>query len=238
MYAFLIERIHQVLQGFFKRLARASYVEAHVALASVAKHLAVVESEVSVVNEEFTELFALQVRIGAVEPEKEGSLRTHDADFRQVLCNEVLGKADLGAQYTDGTGKTVTLEDFMDGGKCIIAVLGAGEEPTNHVLNDISVFKEDFEKSGMKILMVFADGENARRFKASDFPRLPGNIELGTDMDGSVKASLLDGAGSSRSALPVVGVIDAGGDITFLSSGYMIGIGERLLRDFPDESGQ
>ena len=83
-----------------------------------------------------------------------------------------------------------------------------------------------------------ADGENARRFKASDFPRLPGNIVLGTDMDGSVKASLLDGAGSSRSALPVVGVIDAGGDITFLSSGYMIGIGERLLRDFPDESGQ
>ena len=166
-----------------------------------------------------------KVTVDLVIPEKTG-------------VNEVLGKADLGAQYTDGTGKTVTLEDFMDGGKCIIAVLGAGEEPTNHVLNDISVFKEDFEKSGMKILMVFADGENARRFKASDFPRLPGNIVLGTDMDGSVKASLLDGAGSSRSALPVVGVIDAGGDITFLSSGYMIGIGERLLRDFPDESGQ
>ena len=50
--------------------------------------------------------------------------------------------------------------------------------------------------------------------------------------DGSVKEALLKGAGSDKEALPVVSIIDGFGNITFLTSGYIIGTGERLLRDF------
>ena len=52
------------------------------------------------------------------------------------------------------------------------------------------------------------------------------------DKDGAVKDALVKGAGSSKDALPVVTIVDGFGNISFLSSGYIIGIGERLLRDF------
>jgi len=129
-------------------------------------------------------------------------------------------------------GETASLKDFIGTDKCVIAVLGAGEEPTNHILNDISIFKQEIEKTGAKMLMLFADEDNAKRFRATDFPNLPGNIVLGTDKDGAVKDALVKGAGSSKDALPVVTIVDGFGNISFLSSGYIIGIGERLLRDF------
>ena len=150
----------------------------------------------------------------------------------KVDTSRILGTADLSAQYYDADGQAKTLKDFIGSDKCVVAVLGAGEEPTNHILNDISVFKKDMEKSGAKMLMVFADGENAKRFRAADFPDLPENIVFGTDKDGSVKEALLKGAGSDKEALPVVSIIDGFGNITFLTSGYIIGTGERLLRDF------
>lgn len=152
----------------------------------------------------------------------------------KTATGTVLGTADLSASYTGNGGSTGTLEDFIGTDKCVVAVLGAGEEPTNHILNDISVFKDEFEKTGIKILMVFASEENARRFKAADFPALPQNIVFGTDKDGSVKSALVKGAGSTKDALPVVTIVDGDGNITFFSSGYMIGIGERLLRDFTE----
>ena len=150
----------------------------------------------------------------------------------KVNSSEILGTANLDAQYITMDGKTASLKDFIGTDKCVIAVLGAGEEPTNHILNDISIFKQEIEKTGAKMLMLFADEDNAKRFRATDFPNLPDNIVLGTDKDGAVKDALVKGAGSSKDALPVVTIVDGFGNISFLSSGYIIGIGERLLRDF------
>ena len=150
----------------------------------------------------------------------------------KINTTEILGTANLDARYSDADGRTAVLKDFIGTDKCIVVVLGAGEEPTNHILNDISAFKHEFEKTGAKMLMLFASEDNAKRFKAADFPNLPDNIVLGTDKDGAVKDALVKGAGSSKEALPIVAVVDGFGNISFLSSGYIIGIGERLLRDF------
>lgn len=163
---------------------------------------------------------------------KDGKVEVDLVIPEKTSTGTVLGKADLDAQYIDSNGDVKTLKDFIGQDKCVVAVLGAGEEPTNHILNDISVFKTEFENTGARMLMVFASEENAKRFRAADFPALPENIVLGTDKDGSVRDALVKGAGSSKDALPVVSVTDGDGNITFLSSGYMIGIGERLLRDF------
>lgn len=159
------------------------------------------------------------VKVELVLPEKEGA-------------SEILGTASLDAAYTGKDGNEATLKDFVGTDRCVVAVLGAGEEPTNHVLNDISLFRQEIDKAGIKMLMLFASEENAARYNPSDFPGLPGNIVFGTDMDGNVKEALVKGADSLKDALPVVAVVDRFGNISFFSSGYTIGIGERLLRDF------
>ena len=143
-----------------------------------------------------------------------------------------MGTASLDAAYTDAEGMKTSLKDFIGTDRCVVAILGAGEEPTNHILNDISMFKKDIEKTGAKMLMLFASEDNAKRYRPADFPNLPDNIVFGTDTGGAVKDALVTGAGSSKDALPVVAIVDGFGNITFLSSGYIIGIGERLLRDF------
>ena len=163
---------------------------------------------------------------------KDGTVKVELVLPEKVNSTEILGTADLQACYTAADGETRTLKDFIGTDKCVVAVLGAGEEPTNHILNDISVFKQDIENTGAKMLMLFADEDNAKRFKATDFPNLPENIVLGTDKDGAVKDALVKGANSAKEALPIVAVVDGFGNISFLSSGYIIGIGERLLRDF------
>ena len=163
---------------------------------------------------------------------KDGTVKADLVVPEKVNTTEILGTANLDVQYTDASGNTSSLKDFVGTDKCVVAVLGAGEEPTNHILNDISVFKQEIEKTGARMLMLFASEDNARRFKPADFPDLPENIVLGTDKDGAVKDALVKGAGSSKEALPIVAIVDGFGNISFLSSGYIIGIGERLLRDF------
>ena len=149
-------------------------------------------------------------------------------------ATEILGTADLQAEYISSDGNTAKVADFIGTDKCVVAILGAGEEPTNHILNDISAFKKEIENTGAKMLMLFADEDNAKRFKAADFPNLPDNFVFGTDKDGAVKKALVNGANSSKEALPIVTVVDRFGNISFFSSGYIIGIGERLLKDFQE----
>ena len=163
---------------------------------------------------------------------KDGTVKVSLVLPEKVNSSEILGTVGLDARYITSEGKTASLKDFIGTDKCVVAVLGAGEEPTNHILNDISAFKQDIENTGAKMLMLFADEDNAKRFRSTDFPDLPENIVLGTDKDGAVKDALVKGANSAKEALPIVAVVDGFGNISFLSSGYIIGIGERLLRDF------
>lgn len=163
---------------------------------------------------------------------KDGTAKVELVLPEKVNSSEIMGTASLDAAYTDAEGMKTSLKDFIGTDRCVVAILGAGEEPTNHILNDISMFKKEIEKTGAKMLMLFASEDNAKRYRPADFPNLPDNIVFGTDTDGAVKDALVTGAGSSKDALPVVAIVDGFGNITFLSSGYIIGIGERLLRDF------
>ena len=158
------------------------------------------------------------VRVDLVFPEKKDA-------------TSVLGVADLNAEYSV-EGKTASLKDFIGDEKCIVAILGAGEEPTNHVLNDISLFKEEFENYGVKLLFLFENEENLQAFRPQDFPNLPSKVSTAIDQNSEVKQALLKGANSSKEELPIVTVVNAKGELSFFSSGYMIGIGERLLREF------
>ncbi len=144
---------------------------------------------------------------------------------------EIRGTFDPEADYLAADGTSRPLRSAMGDGCSVIGILGAGEEPTNHALNDISAFRETLEKLGTPLLLLFESEENARRYAPADFPSLPSTVELGTDASGEIRRRIAAGADLRRDDLPVVVVTDPFGRILFLSSGYSIGLGERLVKE-------
>lgn len=145
--------------------------------------------------------------------------------------NEIRGAFDPEVGYSTAEGATGSLHEAIGEGACVVGILGAGEEPTNHALNDISAVREALERLGTPILLLFESEENARRYVAADFPSLPSTAVFGTDTTGEVRRRIASGAGLKRDDLPVIAVTDPFGRILYISSGYTIGLGERLVKE-------
>ena len=105
----------------------------------------------------------------------------------------------------------------------IIGIIAPNNEPTNHVLRDIAIYKDELEKWGRKIVLVFRNQSEADRFKLSDFPELPNNIVFGVDSEGQIAAEM-------PGTLPVIKIADTFNRVVFTSEGYTIGIGETLMK--------
>lgn len=112
----------------------------------------------------------------------------------------------------------------------VIACLQPNHEPSAHLINDIALAGAELAATGRHIILLFADSESAARFRRDLFPELPENVHFGVDCGGAtrkeIEASLhLDGSQS-----PLVVVADSFNRIVFASTGYNIGLGERLLQ--------
>ncbi|MDE6528098.1 MAG: transglutaminase-like domain-containing protein, partial [Muribaculaceae bacterium] len=120
-------------------------------------------------------------------------------------------------------------------GYYVIALVAPNHEPTVHVLNDLSLRREELEQAGTKVLLLFADADAAARFDRSRFPGLPSTVVFGTDIDGRIAAELAsalritpDGSAPDSRAFPVIVVADTFNRVVFNTNGYTIGVADRL----------
>ena len=74
-------------------------------------------------------------------------------------------------------------------------------------------------------MLLFADSDEAARFNAQAFPKLPRNVVFGTDVDGRIAAEMAQ-FGSQK---PLVLIADTFNRVVFISEGYTINIHQRLL---------
>lgn len=116
-------------------------------------------------------------------------------------------------------------------GAFVVALLGVGEEPTNHALRDIAARKDEFEKWGGKLLLLFPNETQYKKFKPADFPGLPSTVIFGIDQQGKIQQQIAQAMRLSRATtLPLVILADTEEHIFFLSQGYTIGLGEQLIK--------
>lgn len=116
-------------------------------------------------------------------------------------------------------------------GYYIVAVLGAGQEPTNHALRDIAALKADFEKWGRSIILLFPSEEQYKKFRPDEFPGLPSTISYGIDADGSIQKQIAKGMKlQNKTILPMFIIGDTFNRVVFVSQGYTIGLGEQLMK--------
>ncbi|MDD6779221.1 MAG: transglutaminase domain-containing protein, partial [Bacteroidales bacterium] len=110
-------------------------------------------------------------------------------------------------------------------GYYVIALIKPNHEPTAHILNDMAPLMEDVAQCGVKVLLLFADADEAQRFKASDYPAMPHNVVLGTDVNGAIAREMGD-FGTDR---PVVLIADTFNRVVFASEGYTIALWHTIL---------
>ncbi len=158
--------------------------------------------------------------------------RTHLVMRQSKDDIQVIGNFNSESLYTDavsGTKKSVL--STTGRGYYVIAVLGVGQEPTNHALRDISALKQQFEKWGRKMLLLFTDKDQYNKYKQRDeFKSLPSTVSYGIDNDGAILSQIRQQMHLTASTLPMFIIADTFNRVVFVSQGYTIGLGEQMMR--------
>ena len=169
------------------------------------------------------------LRLPLVMRQNETELRvigSFDAESRFVPC-----RVRDGGKGADAAGEPVSVLSRTGRGYYVLGIAALGQEPTDHALRDISRVCDDFDAWGRPVVLLFGSAEEARKWSADKYGRLPENLVLGIDADGSIRSSIaaqmkLQNGGS----LPVFIVADTFNRIVFCSEGYTIGLGEQMQR--------
>lgn len=165
-----------------------------------------------------------------VEKDKETKIELKMHDNAEEI--RVIGNFNSELKYTDAVTKTETSILSTTGrGYFVVGILGTGQEPTNHALRDIEIKKEEFEKWGRKMLLLFPDEKSYRKFSPTDFPNLPSNIVYGIDTDNEVRNEISQNMKLSNGGnLPIFIISDTFNRVVFQIDGYTIGTGEQLIK--------
>lgn len=145
---------------------------------------------------------------------------------------QVIGNIDAEAlfQTTDNQAETSIL-NTSGRGYYIIGILGPKQEPTNHALRDISLYKKEFETWNRSIILLFKDDQAAKLYDKSEFGQLPTTITYGIDTNSRIAHMVTKAMNlSNAETLPIFVIADTFGRVVFVSQGYTIGLGEQMIQ--------
>ena len=140
----------------------------------------------------------------------------------------VLGNFDSESRFLKD-GQEVSILSQTGRGYFMLALLGIGEEPTNHALRDLAKARATLDEWGRPFVLLFPNDADLQRFKNENFGTLPANIILGVDAEGKIRQQVAQAMKlANPSQMPVFIVADTFNRVVFCSQGYTIGMGEQL----------
>lgn len=144
----------------------------------------------------------------------------------------VIGNFNSESKFIETTsGKETSILNSCGRGLYVLAILGVGQEPTDHTLKDIAVKAKEFDECGRKMVLLFQSREAYNKYLKAPVPGLPEHVVWGIDTDGSIQKDLLEALHlEANTPLPLFIIGDTFNRIVFTSHGYTIGLGERLLK--------
>ena len=114
-------------------------------------------------------------------------------------------------------------------GYYVVGLITPNHEPTNHALRDIAAVADDLKTWGRTLVLLFADENEASRFKAAEF-NLPENVVFGIDNSGKIVREIETNLKLPNASRPVFIIGDTFNRVVFVSQGYTIGLGEQLMK--------
>lgn len=126
--------------------------------------------------------------------------------------------------------REVRLSELMKNQNAIVVLLDPESEPSKHILNDLSPYKEQFDKWKGQFIFVIVPGKEMKSATFNNY-KLPAQKSFASDSGGGLGQMLSSITGKiSENSLPVVFFCQPSGDVIMTSAGYKIGIGEQLLQ--------
>ena len=139
----------------------------------------------------------------------------------------VIGSMNPEEKYLPEGGKEeVSILSTSGRGYFLVAVLGSGDEPTNHALHDFAAISNELKEWGRPFVVMSPSDEDAAKFNKSLLKDI--SVNYGIDRNAKVKTMLCGGCNSSSRTLPVIALCDSFGRIVYFSQGYNTSIGEQL----------
>ena len=164
---------------------------------------------------------------------KEGQTTTLPLIMRESKDEvQVIGSFNSESKF-DLNGQQVSLLSQTGRGYYVIGLIGVGQEPTNHTLVDIAKEADAFDRWGRPMVLLFENAEEAKKFDATLYGRLPKNIIYGIDTDGAIRKQMVESMKlASKTQLPIFFIADTFNRVVFSSQGYTIGLGEQMKNTF------
>ena len=156
--------------------------------------------------------------------------KTTDVELVMRRANDdvsVLGFMDAEKTYMpDGGTDEVSLLSTTGRGYFLVAVVGSGDEPTNHALRGLASMSDVLDGWGRPIVVLSPTAEDAAKFDRG----MLGGVKAGYGVDagGKVRAMICEGCNSQSQTLPVIAVCDSFGRIVYFSQGYNTSLAEQL----------
>lgn len=130
-------------------------------------------------------------------------------------------------------GKDVSILSQTGRGYYILAVLGVGQEPTNHALHDIEKERAAFESWGRPVVLLFESEADAKKFQKDEFGSLPSTVQYAIDKNGAIREQIArEMKLQSKTQMPMFIIADTFNRVVFSSQGYTIGLGEQMKNIF------
>ncbi|MDE6100582.1 MAG: hypothetical protein K2G01_06010 [Paramuribaculum sp.] len=94
-------------------------------------------------------------------------------------------------------------------------------------MRDIAAMRNEFEASGIPIILLTDSPASLEKLDSHIINSLPSTVTLGSDINGTVASSLE--AAKCNGEQPAIIIADTFNRVVFASSGYNIGLGQKLI---------
>jgi transglutaminase-like putative cysteine protease len=141
----------------------------------------------------------------------------------------VSGSVNLNFTIPLGGGKSTQLRSLASNGLTIIW-LKPESEPSKHVMNDLQLFKAEFDKWGGTFIFLNESTSADKNFSREHYSSLPDNSIFATDQESELLKATLTNCNPSELQYPYLIVANSKGEIIYRSEGYRIGIGEQIIK--------
>lgn len=127
------------------------------------------------------------------------------------------------------TGTSQSILSTTGRGYYTIGLIRPNHEPSEHALNDISAVAQNLENDGRKLVILFDNEQDAGRFQNDRFPELPSNVVFGIDENNVSGKEIVESLHLEHPDYPLFVIADSFNRIVWVSEGYSIGLGEKIL---------
>jgi hypothetical protein len=145
---------------------------------------------------------------------------------------QVLGKVDPSWAVEPIDGKPFDWAEIVASDRAVLCWVEPDREPSKHIFQDLISLRKEMDKTNCPFIFMVPPDRLPAGFTPDSWKNLPASSRFVTLPDLSSLAALERATGKSFSGqFPVVVRINKSGEITYLSSGYKIGIGEEIIKN-------